>query len=167
MNRRALIFGISGPDGAYLSKFLLSQGYEVHGVSRDVENHAFQNLTSLGVKDLVRFYSASLLDFRNLLQVITLANPDEIYNLAGQSSVSLSFTQPVEAMESIALGTLQILEVMRYLKSSARFYNAASSECFGQVAHGTACDETTPFRRHVQLPRSLSLVCLFWHSVQS
>ena len=145
-SKRALIVGVSGPDGAYLARHLINHDYEVHATSRDAENQSFWRLTALGVRDQVKVYSASVLDFRNLLQVIEKAQPIEIYNLAGQSSVGLSFTQPVETLESIALGTMQMLEVLRYLKSDIRFYNAASSECFGKVAHGIACDETAPFR---------------------
>lgn len=143
--KRALIFGISGQDGAYLSRFLLRRGYEVHGTSRDAEGQSFQRLMALDVAGKVITHSASTQDFRALLQIVDGVRPDEIYNLAGQSSVGLSFSQPVEAMDSIARATLVILEVIRYLKLPVRFYNSASSECFGEVAHGCASDETSPF----------------------
>ena len=145
MTKRALIFGISGQDGAYLSRLLLGHGYEVHGTSRDAEAQTFQRLTALGILERVTTHSASTDDFRALLQLVDGVRPDEIYNLAGQSSVSLSFSQPVEAMDSISRATLVILEVIRYLKLPVRFYNSASSECFGEVPHGAASDESCPF----------------------
>jgi len=143
--KRALIFGISGQDGAYLARLLLSKGYEVHGTSRDAENHSFRRLHTLGIADRVATHSVSLRDFRELLQVVSAVRPDEIYNLGGQSSVSLSFSQPIETMESIAQATLLLLEVIRYLKLPTRLYNAGSSECFGNRPAGSAADEQTPF----------------------
>src|SRR5512140_307514 len=143
--KRALIFGVSGQDGSYLSKLLLEKGYEVHGTSRDAQLTRFDGLHRLGVFDRVKLHSASLFEFRNLLQVITAVEPDEIYDLAGQTSVALSFEQPIETLESIGGGTFQILEVIRYLRAPIRFYNASSSECFGDIGDGAA-DESTPFR---------------------
>jgi GDPmannose 4,6-dehydratase len=143
--KRALIFGVSGQDGAYLSKLLLDRGYEVHGASRDAEAQSFRGLTLLGIRDRVTTHSAAARDFRQLLQLIDGIRPDEIYNLAGQSSVGLSFSQPVETMDSIAQATLVMLEVIRSLKLPVRLYNSASSECFGEVAPGKASDESTPF----------------------
>jgi GDPmannose 4,6-dehydratase len=143
--KRALIFGVSGQDGAYLSKLLLDRGYEVHGASRDAESQSFRRLTVLGIRDRVTTHSAAARDFRQLLQLVDGIRPDEIYNLAGQSSVGLSFSQPVETMDSIAHATLVMLEVIRYLKLPVRLYNSASSECFGEVTPGDASNETTPF----------------------
>lgn len=143
--KRALIFGISGQDGAYLARLLLDRGYEVHGTSRDAETQPFARLRALGVRERVTTHSASLRDFRDLLQLIDGIRPDEIYNLAGQSSVALSFSQPVETMESIAHATVVILEVIRYLKLPVRFYNSSSSECFGETPAGSSSDEETPF----------------------
>lgn len=143
--KRALIFGDSGQDGAYLSRFLLEREYEVHGVSRDAESESFRRLVALGIRDRVITHSAAARDFRQLLQLIDGIRPDEIYNLAGQSSVALSFSQPVETMDSIAQATLVMLEVIRYLKLPVRLYNSASSECFGDMPPGHASDESTPF----------------------
>jgi GDPmannose 4,6-dehydratase len=143
--KRALIFGVSGQDGAYLSRFLLEREYEVHGVSRDAESQSFRRLVALGIRDRVITHSAAARDFRQLLQLIDGIRPDEIYNLAGQSSVALSFSQPVETMDSIAQATLVMLEVIRYLKLPVRLYNSASSECFGDIPPGHASDESTPF----------------------
>ena len=147
MNRvkRALIFGASGQDGAYLSRLLLEHGYQVHGASRDAESQSFWRLERLGVRDRVTTHSASTDDFRELLQLVDGIRPDEIYNLAGQTSVALSFSQPVEAMDSIARAALILLEVIRYLNIPVRLYNSASSECFGDVPRGSATDERSPF----------------------
>ena len=145
MQKRALICGISGQDGSYLAQLLVSKGYEVHGTSRDAEMSGFANLRALGIKDQVKLRSMSLADFRSVLSTISAVEPDEIYNLAGQSSVGLSFEQPVETMESISLGVLNLLEVIRFLGGGVKLYNAGSSECFGDTG-GTAANEETPFR---------------------
>lgn len=143
--KTALIFGISGQDGAFLAKLLLKKGYLVHGTSRDAEVASFTSLVELDILSRVTVHSATLTDFRGTLQIIARVQPDEIYNLAGQSSVGLSFQQPVETLESIATATLNILESIRFLKRPVRFYNAGSSECFGDTG-GVAADERTPFR---------------------
>jgi len=143
--KSALIFGVSGQDGAYLARLLLDKGYMVHGASRDAEMSTFSSLVALGIRDLVVIHSATLNDFRSTLQLIATVQPDEVYNLSGQSSVGLSFQQPVETLESIATATLNVLESIRFLKRPVRFYNAGSSECFGDTG-GTAADEQTPFR---------------------
>lgn len=145
MSKRALIFGISGQDGAYLTELLLRQGYVIYGTSRDAELSSFQNLQALGIRDKVCLSSASLTDFRSVMQAIKFADPDEIYNLSGQSSVGLSFSQPMETMESIVTATLNILEAIRFMNPQIRFYNAGSSECYGHTDPQPA-NEDTPFR---------------------
>ncbi len=142
--KKALIIGITGQDGAYLAKHLLDKGYEVTGSSRDVMASSFANLQTLGIRDKVKLVSVSINDFRSVFNAIQSFNPDEIYNLAGQTSVGLSFDQPVEAIESIAIGTLNILEVIRLQNRPVRFYNAGSSECFGDTGN-TPANEQTPF----------------------
>ena len=142
--KKALIIGITGQDGAYLAKYLLDKGYEVTGSSRDVMASSFSNLQTLNIRDKVKLVSVSINDFRSVFNAIQSFNPDEIYNLAGQTSVGLSFDQPVEAIESIAIGTLNILEVIRLQNRLIRFYNAGSSECFGDTGD-TAANERTPF----------------------
>lgn len=142
--KRALIVGINGQDGAYLAKFLLEKGYEVVGTSRDVTTSSFLNLKKLGVEAKVRKVSMALNDFRSVFEALKKFAPDEIYNLAGQTSVALSFEQPVETMESIAFGTLNILEAIRFVDCPIRFYNAGSSECFGDTGARPA-NESTPF----------------------
>jgi GDPmannose 4,6-dehydratase len=143
---RALICGISGQDGALLTRLLLEKGYEVIGTSRDAQVSSFSNLSRLGI-DLRRVTLASMTpnDFRSVLQAVKRHAPDEIYNLSGQSSVGLSFDQPVETLDSIATATHNFLEVLRFLDQPIRFYNAGSSECFGETPQAGA-DESTPFR---------------------
>ena len=143
--KTALICGITGQDGPYLAKFLLLHGYRVIGTSRDAYSASLQNLNTLGINDKITIESMALNDFRSVLQVIDKARPDEIYNLAGQSSVGLSFEQPVETLESITTGTLNLLEGIRFLNPSIRLYNAGSSECFGNTGQDPA-DENSPFR---------------------
>jgi GDPmannose 4,6-dehydratase len=145
LSRRALILGVSGQDGAYLARFLVNRGYEVYGASRDAQIARFENLAALGLRDAVRLSSVSPVDFHSVAQVIEHAKPDEIYNLSGQSSVALSFEQPAETIDSIIKGTLNLLEVLRFVLPKARFYNAGSSECFGDT-DGEPADEATAFR---------------------
>ena len=141
-DKKALIIGITGQDGSYLAQHLLSKGYVVVGSSRDVMASSFNNLNTLGIRDQVQLISVSINDFRSVFNAIQTFDPDEIYNLAGQTSVGLSFEQPVEAIESIAIGTLNILEVIRVLGKPVRFYNAGSSECFGDTGTMPANENT-------------------------
>jgi GDPmannose 4,6-dehydratase len=157
--KKALICGISGQDGAYLSQFLLKKSYEVYGGSRDAQMTGFGNLKYLGIDKEISFYSIALNDFRSVLQVLTKIQPDEIYNLAGQSSVGLSFEQPVETLESISVGTLNLLEVIRFLNKPIKLYNAGSSEIFGNT-YGLHADETTPFRP--RSPYAVAKATAFW-----
>lgn len=157
--KKALICGISGQDGAYLAQLLLNQGYSVCGTSRDAQISSFQNLLHLGIRDQVKLESMALTDFRSVLQVLTKIQPDEIYNLAGQSSVGLSFGQPVETLESIATGTLNLLEAVRFLGAPIKLYNAGSSESFGDTGE-IAADETTPFRP--RSPYAVAKATAFW-----
>ena len=157
--KKALICGISGQDGAYLAQFLLSQGYHVYGTSRDAQMSSFKNLRLLGIYDRVKLLSMSLTDFRSVLQAITQVMPDEIYNLAGQSSVGLSFEQPVETLESIATGTLNLLESIRFIGRPIKLYNACSSECFGDT-QGLPANEETPFRP--RSPYAVAKATAFW-----
>jgi GDPmannose 4,6-dehydratase len=141
----ALVCGVSGQDGCYLAKYLLDHGYKVFGTSRDASISTFTGLRKLGIRDQVQVVSMALNDFRSVLQVLAKLQPREIYNLAGQSSVGLSFEQPVETLESISIGMLNLLEAIRFLGSDVRLYNAGSSECFGDTG-GVAATELTPFR---------------------
>lgn len=142
---KALICGVTGQDGAYLAQLLIGKGYEVFGTSRDVQMSNRNNLSRLGIADQVTMLSMAPTDFRSVLSVLDRARPDEIYALAGQTSVGLSFDMPVETLESIAFSTLNLLEAVRFLKLDTRIYHASSSECFGDL-RGIPADETTPFR---------------------
>ena len=143
--KTALITGVSGQNGAYLAKLLLSKGYKVWSTSRDAQMTSFRNLQRLKIGEDLRLESVALSDFRSVIQVLFKAQPDEIYNLAGQSSVGLSFEQPVETQDSIYLGTLTLLEAIRFTGKQIRLYNASSSECFGELRDEAATEES-PFR---------------------
>jgi GDPmannose 4,6-dehydratase len=155
---KALIAGITGQDGAYLARLLLGKGYTVIGASRDASIARFHNLESLGIREQVMMESMAMNDFRSVIQVLRKVLPDEIYNLAGQSSVSLSFEQPVETQESISIGTLNLLEAVRFLDYPVRLYNAGSSECFGNT--DAPADENTPFRP--RSPYAVAKATAFW-----
>ncbi|MDC0834597.1 GDP-mannose 4,6 dehydratase [Leptolyngbya valderiana BDU 20041] len=157
--KKALICGISGQDGSYLAKFLLDRGYEVCGTSRDAQMSSFRNLVRLGIRDRVKLESMTLTDFRSVLQVLDKAQPYEVYNLGGQSSVGLSFNQPVETLDSIATGTLNLLEAIRFIGAPIKLYNAGSSECFGDTG-GEPADENTPFRP--RSPYGVAKAAAFW-----
>jgi GDPmannose 4,6-dehydratase len=157
--KRALVTGISGQDGAYLAKLLLQKGYEVCGTSRDAQMSPFHNLDRVGIRKDVQLASVALNDFRSVLQVLFKMRPDEVYNLAGQSSVSLSFEQPMETQESVYLGTLNLLEAIRFTGKAIKFYNASSSECFGDL-EGEAATEKTAFRP--RSPYAVAKSAAFW-----
>jgi GDPmannose 4,6-dehydratase len=159
MTTRALICGVSGQDGAYLARLLLDKGYHVTGTSRDAQVASFRNLAQLGIANRINLESMVLTDFRSTLQALKKAAPDEVYNLAGQSSVGLSFQQPVETMDSISVGVLNLLEAIRFLGQPIRLYNASSSECFGDTG-GRPANEETPF--HPRSPYAVAKVAAHW-----
>ena len=144
VEKRALICGISGQDGAYLARLLLEKGYEVWGTSRDAEMVSFDNLEFLGIRDRVHLVSLNLRDVGGIISLFRRVQPDELYNLAAQSSVGLSFGQPYETFESIALGGLNLLESVRLTGLPVRLYNAGSTECFGETGLEHV-DERAPF----------------------
>lgn len=141
--KRALIIGISGQDGAYLARLLLEKGYEVHGSSREQETGTFANLRRVGIRDRVTLHSAHPADFSSVMGLLLGLPVDEIYNLAGQSSVAASFRHPLETFGSITVATMNLLECLRRLGRPVRFYNAGSSEIFGNTP--SPADESTPF----------------------
>ncbi len=157
--KKALVCGVSGQDGAYIARLLLEKGYEVYGGSRDSQMSTFKNLISLGIKNDINLLSVNLNDFRSTLQSIIKIKPDEIYNLSGQSSVGLSYEQPVETLESISIGTLNILESIRFSNADIKFYNAGSSECFGDTKD-IAADENTLFQP--RSPYAVAKSTAFW-----
>ena len=133
MSKKALILGVTGQDGAYLSELLVGKEYEVHGTSRDHIASSFENLVKIGIRERVIVHSLKLDSVEDIRKLLNELNPDEIYNLAGQSSVGLSFERPLETFHSIASVTINILEGMRLDKSKARFFNAGSGEIFGET----------------------------------
>ena len=159
MSARALICGISGQDGSYLAKLLLSQGYEVWGSSRDAELGSFHNLHRLQIHDAVQLVSLNLRDVASILTLLKRVRPDHIYSLSGQTSVGLSFEQPVETIESIALGTLNLLEAIRRSDLQIRLYNAGSSEMFGDTGDAKA-NEGTPL--HPRSPYAVAKASAYW-----
>lgn len=158
-HKKALIIGVSGQDGALLAQFLLQKGYDVIGTSRDATTSNFGNLLRLKILDNVSIDSMSLNDFRSVIQVLKKHRPDEIYNLAGQSSVGLSFEQPVETFESISIAVLNLLEAVRFMALPTRIYNAGSSECFGNT-NGYPASESTSF--HPRSPYAVAKAAAFW-----
>lgn len=157
--KKALVCGISGQDGSFLAKFLLSKGYQVFGTSRDAQGSSFSNLARLGIKDQIHFLSMVPEDFRSVLVSLRKSSPDEVYYLAGQSSVGLSFEQPAETIQSISLGMLNILEACRMIDEDIRIYHAGSSETFGDT-RGNPASELTPF--HPVSPYAVAKASAFW-----
>jgi GDPmannose 4,6-dehydratase len=157
--RTALILGATGQDGAYLARLLLSHGYRVVGTSRDAQMANTSRLERLGIREAIEIVSLAPNDFRSVLKVVSSVEPQEVYNLSGQTSVGLSFEQPVECMESIAGASLNLLEVIRYLGAPVRLFNAGSSECFGDTGREPA-NEDTPFRP--RSPYGVAKATAFW-----
>lgn len=157
--KTALITGITGQDGAYLARTLLSKGYTVIGTSRDALASRLSSLRRLEIHNRVQLVSVGLHDFRSVLQVLIKTQPNEVYNLAGQSSVGLSFDQPVETLESIATGTLNILEAIRFTGLPIKLYNAGSSECFGDTGDQPASEDTS---FHPRSPYAVAKAAAFW-----
>jgi GDPmannose 4,6-dehydratase len=162
IKKTALICGVSGQDGSFLAELLLSKGYTVFGTSRDAQGSSFSNLKKLGIQDQITFLSMVPEDFRSVLVALRKSNPDEIYYLAGQSSVGLSFEQPAETMQSITMGTLNILEGCRMLETEnkvIKVYHAGSSECFGDT-QGEPATESTPF--YPMSPYAVAKSSAYW-----
>jgi GDPmannose 4,6-dehydratase len=159
MAQTALIAGITGQDGAYLARHLLEAGYRVVGSSRDAQSCDTSRLQRLGICDDVELISLAPNDFRSVLKALSSLQPAEIYNLAGQTSVGLSFEQPVECMESIAGGTLNFLEVLRYLGIPTRLFSAGSSESFGDTQQEPANESTA---LHPRSPYAVAKSTAFW-----
>jgi GDPmannose 4,6-dehydratase len=158
--RTALITGITGQDGSYLAELLLAKGYEVVGVVRRTSHDSYERIGHL--LDRVHIVPADLLDQHSLTSVVRDARPDEVYNLAAQSFVPTSWTQPVLTGEFTALGVTRLLEAVRLAHPAARFYQASSSEMFGK-AHETPQRETTPF--YPRSPYGVAKVYGHWITV--
>lgn len=159
ISKRALILGVGGQDGSYLAKHLLDLGYEVYGSSRDATGRNFDNLRRLGIDQNVQKLSINHVDFRSVLHGINISQPDEIYNLGGQSSVGLSFQHPVETLDSIVVGTINLLEAVKFLDPKIKLYLAGSSEVFGNV-FGEPAIETSPF--YPRSPYATAKAAAYW-----
>jgi len=135
--KTAMITGITGQDGAYLAKFLLNKGYNVIGLTRNNSRVNIKNLKYLGINAKINFIKIDLLNLSSIVRVIEKNKIDEIYNLAAQSSVGLSFNQPIETLEFNIVSTAKLLEAIRITKPKIKFYQASSSEMFGNVKKET------------------------------
>src|ERR671926_768116 len=157
---KALITGVTGQDGSYLAEFLLAKGYDVVGVVRRTSHHSYERIEHL--LDRIEVVTADLLDQHSLTVVLQETRPDEVYNLAAQSYVPTSWTQPVLTGEFTALGVTRILEAIRLVHPSARFYQASSSEMFGRVSESPQ-RETTGF--YPRSPYGVAKVYGHWITV--
>ncbi len=157
---KALITGVTGQDGSYLAEFLLDKGYEVVGMVRRTSHHSYERIDHL--LDRIEIVAADLLDQHSLTVVLQDVRPDEVYNLAAQSFVPTSWSQPVLTGEFTALGVTRILEAIRLVHPQARFYQASSSEMFGKVTE-TPQRETTPF--YPRSPYGVAKVYGHWITV--
>ena len=169
MTRRALITGITGQDGSYLAEFLLAKGYEVHGIKRRASQFNTQRIDHIyqdphDPNPRLRLHYGDLSDSSNLTRILSEVRPDEVYNLAAQSHVAVSFEAPEYTADVDALGTLRLLEAIRFLglEKTTRFYQASTSELFGKVAE-TPQRETTPF--HPRSPYAVAKLYAFWITV--
>lgn len=169
MKRKALITGITGQDGSYLAEFLLSKGYEVHGIKRRASSfntqridHIYQD-PHIDNRQLILHYG-DLTDATNLIRIIQQVQPDEIYNLGAQSHVAVSFESPEYTANSDALGTLRLLEAIRIcgLEKKTRFYQASTSELYGLVRE-TPQKETTPF--YPRSPYAVAKLYAYWITI--
>ena len=176
--KKALICGILGQDGSYLAKRLLLEGYEVIGTTRSAPESSNRNLHYLGIYDDVELITLDLRNLQSVSNLISRIKPDEAYNLSGQSSVALSFKSPVQTYESNVLSSLNLLESIRLRSNHTRFYNAGSSECFGNQTK--ASNEKTFFdltgepiwtgqdrihQRNKTVQGNFWIVCLHRHTV--
>ncbi|MDE0834146.1 MAG: GDP-mannose 4,6-dehydratase [Acidimicrobiales bacterium] len=160
MKRRALITGITGQDGSYLAELLLDKGYDVIGMVRRTSTVTFERIDHL--MDRIELHSGDLMDPLSLIEALRAHEPDEVYNLAAQSFVPTSFEQPVLTGETTALGVTRLLDAIRVVNPAIRFYQASSSEMFGQVRE-VPQTETTPF--HPRSPYGVAKVYAHWITV--
>ena len=160
--KKALITGIRGQDGAYLSRLLLEKGYKVYGADRRSGDSSFWRLKELGIEKDVEILYMDLLELTNIMREIERIKPDEVYNLAAQSFLKVSFEQPILTADINAIGVLRILEAIRVIKPDARFYQASTSEMFGMV-QAVPQDERTPF--YPRSPYGVSKLFGHWITV--
>jgi GDPmannose 4,6-dehydratase len=144
-NKTALITGVTGQDGSYLAKLLIDKNYKVYGSTRDPYTADLSRLDRLGISSQVSLVSLNPSEFRSVACSISKIMPTEIYHLAGQTSVQMSFEHPVDSIESISIATLNFLEAIRFLNPKIRFFNSGSSECFGDTGN-QAADESSEMK---------------------
>lgn len=161
--QRALITGITGQDGAYLSRLLLEKGYEVYGMVRRLSTPNTWRLEELGVRDDVCVVEGDMSDSHSLNALVRSIRPLEVYNLAAQSFVGTSWQQPVLTMEANALGTLHLLNAVKHISPETRFYQASTSEMYGNSSIGNMQDETTPL--HPCSPYAISKLAAHWLTI--
>lgn len=160
---KVLITGITGQDGAYLAKFLLDKGYKVFGVVRRLSTPNFWRLEEFGIKDQIEYIDGDLMDQESLNNAVRISQPDEVYNLAAQSFVATSWKQPVLTAEIDAIGVIRILNAMKDFAPKAKFYQASSSEMYGNSKGHEVKDEDTPL--HPASPYAISKLFAHWIAV--
>ena len=160
--KKALITGITGQDGAYLSKLLLDNGYEVYGAFRRTSDLHLNRLKYLGIDEKIQYLPLELLEFTNIYKAIDRIQPDEFYNLGAQSFVALSFEEPIFTADVTGMGPLRVLEAIRAVNPKVKFYQASSSEMFGKV-QTVPQDEKTPF--YPRSPYAVAKLSAHWITV--
>src|SRR3989338_8477664 len=163
MSKKALITGILGQDGPYLAKLLIEKGYTVYGMVRRYSNPNFDNLEYLGVMDDIHFVEGDLTDESSLINVIKNVRPEEVYNLAAQSFVGNSWEQAKLTTEVNALGVLYLLNAIKFFHPVAKFYQASTSEMFGNSSGMNAANEHTPF--YPRSPYGISKLYAHWMTI--
>ena len=160
--KTALITGITGQDGAYLAEYLLSKGYKVVGIIRRLSTQNIERLAYLNIADKVKLLDGDVLDLSSLIRILREYKPGEVYNLAAQSFVGTSWQQPILTSNVTAIGALNVLEAIRLVDPSIKFYQASTSEMFGKIKETVQC-ETTPF--HPRSPYGVSKLYAHWMTV--
>lgn len=160
MKKTALITGVLGQDGAYLSKLLLAKGYKVYGMMRRYSNPNFENVNYLGVARDIEFVEGDMGDEGSLMTLIKSIRPDEVYNLAAQSFIGTSLTQPTLTAQVNAIGVLYMLNAIRFFSPATKFYQASTSEMYGTAQEDGYQDENTSF--HPRSPYAVAKVYAYW-----
>jgi len=163
MGKAALITGILGQDGPYLAKLLLEQDYKVYGLIRRYSNPNFSNLDYLGITDKIEYIQGDLTDEASLINIIKTIRPDEVYNLAAQSFVGSSWDQSKVTTEINSLGVLYLLNAIKYFSPMTKFYQASTSEMFGNSSKNGLQTEETPF--HPRSPYAISKLYSYWMTI--
>ena len=163
MKKTALITGILGQDGPYLAKLLLEKDYKVYGLIRRYTNPNFSNTDYLGVTDKIEFVSGDMTDEASIMNIVKNIHPDEVYNLAAQSFVGTSWDQSKVTTEINAIGVLYLLNAIKFFSPATRFYQASTSEMFGNSNHKGLQKEETPF--HPRSPYAIAKLYAYWLTI--